>query len=129
LIPAGVSFRIELAMPQDAPAPQLTLKVARREDATVVECAGWLTTEFTAKFKSDVKALIPGAKRIMLDLAPLTFMDSSGIGAVVGLYVSAKTAGCELRTINMNKHVRELLKITHLLSVFGDTSPATVKLP
>lgn len=107
----------------------MTLKVAAGEDATVVECVGWLTGEFTAKFKSNVKGLIPGAKRIVLDLAPLTYMDSSGIGAVVGVYVSAKTAGRDLRVINMNKHVRELLKITHLLSVFEATSPAPMKLP
>jgi anti-sigma B factor antagonist len=116
-------------MSLDVPAPRLTLKVARHEDATVVECSGWLTAEFTAKFKNDVKGLIPGAKRLLLDLGPLTYMDSSGIGAVVGVYVSAKTAGCDLRVSNMNKHVRELLKITHLLSVFEATSPATVKSP
>jgi anti-sigma B factor antagonist len=115
--------------PGDIPAPQLTLNVQARDGATVVECAGWLTAEFTVKLKTDVKGLIPGAKRIVLDLAPLTYMDSSGIGALVSLYVSAKTAGCEFRVTNMNKHVQELLKITHLLSVFGATSPAPVKLP
>ena len=49
--------------------------------------SGWLTAEFTAKFKSEVKALVPGAKRLVLDLAPLTYMDSSGIGAVVGIFL------------------------------------------
>lgn len=116
-------------MPADPSAPQLNLRVETREGETVVVCSGWLTAEFTAKFKSDVKALLPGAKRIVLDLAPLTYMDSSGIGAVVGVYVSARTGGCAFRVINMNKHIRELLKMTHLLSVFEATSPTATKLP
>lgn len=105
------------------------MRVESRDGETVVLCSGWLTAEFTGKFKSDVKGLIPGAKRIVLDLAPLTHMDSSGIGAVVGAYVSARTAGCAFRVMNMNRHVRELLKMTHVLSLFEATSPAPTKLP
>lgn len=116
-------------MPADPAAPQLNLRVDAHEGETVVVCSGWLTAEFTGKFKSEVKGLIPGAKRIVLDLAPLTYMDSSGIGAVVGVYVSARTAGCAFRVMNMNKHVRELLKMTHLLAVFEATSPAPMRLP
>ncbi len=115
-------------MPADPSAPQLNLRVETLEGETVVVCSGWLTAEFTAKFKSDVKALLPGAKRIVLDLAPLTYMDSSGIGAVVGVYVSARTSGCAFRVVNMNKHIRELLKMTHLLGVFEATSPTPTNL-
>lgn len=116
-------------MPADPSPPQLNLRVEARGDETVVVCSGWLTAEFTAKFKSEVKALIPGAKRLVLDLALLTYMDSSGIGAVVGVYVSARTGGCAFRTVNMSKHVRELFKMTHLLTVFEATGPAPTKLP
>jgi anti-anti-sigma factor len=113
----------------DPPSPQLALRVDAREGETVVVCEGWLTAEFAPKFKAEIKSLIPGAKRIVLDLMPVTFMDSWGIGALVGVYVSARTAGCEIRVAGMSKHVRELLKLTHLLSVLGDTGPAPTKLP
>lgn len=116
-------------MPADPSPPQLNLRVETRGEETVVVCSGWLTVEFTPKFKSEVKSLLPGAKRLVLDLAPLTYMDSSGIGAVVGVYVSARTAGCTFRTVNMSKHVRELLRMTHLLTVFEATGPAPTKLP
>jgi anti-sigma B factor antagonist len=114
-------------MPADLSPPQLNLRVETRGDETVVVCSGWLTAEFTPKFKSEVKGLIPGSKRLVLDLAPLTYMDSSGIGAVVGVYVSARTAGCAFHTMNMSKHVRELFKMTHLLTVFEATGPAPTK--
>ena len=115
--------------PTDPPPPELTLRVDARDGATLVVCEGWLTADFAPKFKTEIKSLIPGAKRIVLDLTPVTLMDSWGIGALVGVYVSARAAGCEIRVAGMSKHVRELLKLTHLLSVLGDTGPAPTKLP
>jgi anti-sigma B factor antagonist len=111
------------ANPGDQPGSELKLRVITHRDATVVVCAGWLTRDITAQFKSNVKRLLPTAKRIVLDLGGITYMDSSGLGAVVSVYVSAKTHGSSLRVANLNQHVRRLLSITRLLSVLGDTSP------
>jgi anti-anti-sigma regulatory factor len=41
-----------------------------------------------------------------------------GLGTLVRLYVSSRSAGCSLELINLGKRVRELLGLTHLLSVF-----------
>jgi anti-anti-sigma factor len=54
----------------------------------------------------------------VLDLTDLTHMDSSGLGTVVRLYVSAKSAGCALELINLGARIRQLLGVTNLLSVF-----------
>ncbi len=61
------------------------------------------------------QALIPNAKRIVLDFGDF-YMDSSGLGAVVSVYVSAKTAGCDLQLVNLGGRVKELLGMTHVLS-------------
>jgi anti-anti-sigma factor len=45
-------------------------------------------------------------------------MDSSGLGAIIAVYVSAKNARCELQLINVSKKIRDLLGMTKLLSVF-----------
>jgi len=45
-------------------------------------------------------------------------MDSMGLGTLVGLYTSARAAGCELQLLNIGKRIRELLGLTNLLSVF-----------
>jgi anti-anti-sigma factor len=45
-------------------------------------------------------------------------MDSSGLGAIIAVYVSAKKASCELQLINLSKKIRDLLGMTKLLSVF-----------
>ena len=67
-----------------------------------------------------VHALLPESKCIVLDLTDVTYIDSMGIGTLVRLYVSAKSAGSRLQLINLGKQIRELLGITNLLAVFGD---------
>ena len=76
--------------PTDAPPPRLRLRVSAKEDATVVECSGRLTADVAAILKNEVRDLIPSSRRIVIDLTDLTHMDSSGLGVLVGLYVSAK---------------------------------------
>jgi anti-sigma B factor antagonist len=43
-----------------------------------------------------------------------------GLGTLVRLYVSAKSAGSCIELINLGKQIRELLGITNLITVFGD---------
>jgi len=97
---------------------RLYLKSYEEEGALVVECTGRLTLENTARLKTEVKGLIPKHKRIILDLEKLVFMDSSGLGTVVGLYVSARNSGSKIELCNMSKAIRELLGMSQLLSVF-----------
>ena len=108
--------------------PTLKLQTSVMEEATVVKCRGRLIAEVTPTFKIHVKDLIPGAKRVVLDFTEIEHMDSSGLGAVVSLYVSARTAGCQLGLINFNKRVRELLGMTHLLSALEVCGKYMVKM-
>jgi len=66
----------------------------------------------------EVSRLILDHKRIVLDLTDLHHMDSMGLGALIRLYVSTRSAGCDLELINLGKRIRQLLGITNLLSVF-----------
>jgi anti-anti-sigma factor len=104
--------------PAERPASGMNLRISTQEDATVVVCAGQLTAEVKEEFKAEISALIPKASRIVLDLSNVSYMDSSGLGTVVGLYVSARKAGVELQLINLSQRVRELLGMTNVLSVF-----------
>jgi anti-anti-sigma factor len=114
--------------PSNVPTSRLKLDVQTTEDATVVRLSGNLTRDGAATLKEKVQGLIPQAKRLVLDLSEVPYMDSSGLGAVVSVYISAKKAGCELQLINLSKRVRELLGLTHLLSVFETTGQYFVKM-
>ena len=56
----------------------------------------------------------------MIDFADLKYLDSLGLGALVGLKVSAINQGfCKLELVNLSPRVRELLSLTHLTELFS----------
>jgi anti-sigma B factor antagonist len=103
-----------------ASASPLTLDVEHSGDQAVVRCHGKLSAGVCEDLYAKVRLLIPDAKCIALDLTDLTYMDSMGLGTIVRLYVSAKSAGCKLQLINVGPRIRQLLGITNLLSVLTD---------
>lgn len=110
-------------------APGLTLRMFSRADATVVHCAGTLTSANSPLLKSHVKSLLPATKHVVLDLTDLSQMDSSGLGVIVGLYISAKNAGSMLELINLSARVRELFSLTNLLLLFEPCGRSGARLP
>jgi anti-anti-sigma factor len=105
------------------------MRTDAREDAIIIYCIGRLTSEHTDALKTHVRDKLPHTKRIVLDLNELIRMDSAGLGAIVGLYVSAKKEKCELLLINYNKSVRDLLGLTSLLSMFEDCARTGMRIP
>jgi anti-anti-sigma factor len=87
---------------------------------TVVICHGRVVSETAAQLKEVVKPLIPLGGRIVLDLSDVSYMDSSGLGALVGLKVSALREGyCRLELRNLSPRVKELLRLSNLTQLFS----------
>jgi anti-sigma B factor antagonist len=105
-------------MSDKATASLLTLDITRAGNAAVVRCHGKLVAGVNDILYVKVSQLFPDTKRVVLDLTYLTHTDSMGLGTLVRLYVSARSAGCNLELINLGKQIRQLLVTTHLLSVF-----------
>lgn len=105
-------------MSDKAVADVVTFNIERFSNAIVVRCHGKLVAGVNDIFYAKVSHLIPDTKRIVLDLTHLTRVDSMGLGTLVRLYVSARSAGCSLELINLGKQVQQLLGTTNLLSVF-----------
>ena len=105
-------------MPDNPAASPLTLDVKRAGNTIVVKCDGKLVAGVNDILYVKVSQLFPDTKRVVLDLTYLTHTDSMGLGTLVRLYVSARSAGCNLELINLGKQIRQLLVTTHLLSVF-----------
>lgn len=103
----------------DNKASTLSLQVTRAGTTVVVRCDGKLVYGVNDTLYAKVSQLIPGSKRIVLDLTNLTRVDSMGLGTLVRLYVSCRSAGCSLELVNLGQQVRQLLGATNLLSVFA----------
>lgn len=113
----------------DSKKAAFNLQISAREDEVIVRCVGRLTVEHAEILKDHVKSLIPHKKRIILDLNEITHMDSSGLGTLVSLYVSARKGNCDLLLVNYSKSVRHLLGLTNLLSVFEAAGRHGAKFP
>lgn len=88
-------------------------------EVTTVKCHGKLVSENAYQLKDAVKPLIPEGGRIVIDVGDLDYMDSSGLGTLIGLKVSAVHQGlCILELVNMRPRIMELLRITGLEKMF-----------
>jgi anti-sigma B factor antagonist len=105
-------------MPDGATASPLTFDIEVNGDVAKVRLHGKLVMGVSNLLHVRVKKLIPEHKRIVLDLSDLSHMDSSGLGTLVGLFVSARSAGCSLELINLSHGIQKVLSLTNLLSVF-----------
>jgi anti-anti-sigma factor len=124
---AGVLFMPQ--EPQPISASGFSMRTETRDGATLVFCAGRLTSEHSDTLKKHGRSLVPHAKRLVLDFAEIVRMDSSGLGALVGIYVSAKKANCEFLLINYNSSIKDLLGITNILSMFEDCARSGMRMP
>ena len=89
-------------------------------DITLVKCHGRLVSETAGDLKQLIKPMIPKCRRIVLALTDVNFVDSSGLGTLVGLKVSAGAAAyCSLQFINFSPLVKELLHTTKLSQLLG----------
>jgi len=75
--------------------------------------------EETEALRETVKRLLEaGHTRIVLNLAEVNYMDSSGLSALISSFTSARKQGGELKLLNLTKRIRDLLLITKLSTVF-----------
>ena len=96
------------------PTPTLTLATEKTPTEATVRCSGRITMENADQLRDTVRKLIAESKRLVLDLSDVTYLDSSGLGMIVGVYISAKKARCQLKLINLSPRVKEIFTLTRL---------------
>jgi anti-sigma B factor antagonist len=90
------------------------------EGVTIVDMNGRITLgEGSVILRDTVRGLLTeDRKNILLNLADVTYIDSSGIGELVSAYTNVKNQGGDLKLLNLTKKVHDLLQITKLYTVF-----------
>jgi anti-sigma B factor antagonist len=85
----------------------------------VVHLGGAIYFDEESRFlRVHVKDLLDESRQIVLDLGNVTRIDSSGLGTLVALFVSARKVGGDIKLANLGNHIREALRITRLVAVF-----------
>lgn len=118
----------KVPMPDNATVSRLRVSIQRATDVATVRCSGRLVSGVNGNLYDEVRQLFPDHRRIVLDFTELAHIDSSGIGTLVRLYVSAKSAGCILELINVGKPIRHLLGVTHLWAIFGSVGENKIRM-
>jgi anti-sigma B factor antagonist len=100
----------------------VALTIASREvdGVTVLDLSGRITLgEGSVQLRDAVRDLIgKGQKSILLNLADVNYIDSSGLGELVSAYTTARNQGASLKLLNLTKKVHDLLQLTKLYTVF-----------
>jgi anti-sigma B factor antagonist len=100
----------------------MSMKVSTRQvdGIVILDLSGRITLgEGSVTLRDSVRdVLAKGTKHILLNLAEITYIDSSGIGELVSAFTTVKNAGGELKLLNLTKKVHDLLQITKLYTVF-----------
>jgi anti-sigma B factor antagonist len=99
----------------------MDLKVETRESdgVVVVSCHGRiLFGEEASALRQELKRALSSSRRIVLNLAGVSYIDSGGLGTLVGVYSSARSAGADIKLSGLGQRLRDVLQVTKLVTVF-----------
>jgi len=97
---------------------EFNLQSERTTSGITVRGTGRITSTTCAIFENRLSQLVSRNKRIVLDLTNVDYIDSSGLGALVAVYMHARRAGCDLEIANPKSRIKDLFSRSGLGSVF-----------
>ena len=99
---------------------ELNIKERQADSVTVLDMQGRITIgEGSVALRNAIRKLLEeGKKNILLNLAGVGYVDSSGIGELVSSFTSVNKEGGKLKLLNLTQKIQDLLAITKLLTVF-----------
>jgi anti-sigma B factor antagonist len=100
----------------------VALRMTERDvsGVTVLDIEGRIVLgEESNSFREKVKSLLAaGKKKIILNLAQVSYIDSAGLGTLVATFHSARSQGATLKLTNLGSKFKEVLQVTKLMTVF-----------
>jgi anti-sigma B factor antagonist len=99
----------------------MTLRMETRveDDVIVLHCAGRLVYgDEAAAFSDRIKNLLFGTRQIVVNLSEIEYIDSGGLGTLVGLLATTRNRHGEIKLVNPNQRVIDLFRRTRLQAVF-----------
>ena len=100
----------------------MALRMTEREvnGVSILDLEGKIVLgEESNMLREKVKSLLEGGrKKVILNLGNVSFIDSTGLGMLVGVFTSAQSLNAKLKLLNLSPKPRDLMQVTKLLTVF-----------
>ena len=98
----------------------LTTKIRRTDDVSIVDLHGKITLgENTGILRDELRTLLAeGTKHILLNMADVSYVDSAGLGELVGAYTTATNQGGSVKLLHLQGKMKDLMQITKLHTIF-----------
>lgn len=99
----------------------MNLKIEKRQvdGVNVVMCEGRIMFGDEANALRDfLKQALTESPRMVLNLSGVTYIDSGGLGTLVGVYSTARKAGADIKLTGLGQRLHDVLQITKLATVF-----------
>ncbi len=98
----------------------LTAKVRRVGNVAIVDLSGKVTLgENTGILRDELRSLLSqGNKDIILNMAGVSYVDSAGLGELVGAYTTATNQGGAVKLLHLQGKMKDLMQITKLHTIF-----------
>lgn len=107
----------------------MSLKINLRETGNVVilDLDGRITLgETAASLRDTIRELLEsGQKNILLNMGEVSYIDSSGLGQLVGSFATVTSRGGQLKLLNLQRKLQELMQVTKLITVFDTHTSET----
>ena len=109
----------------------MTLKLDSRDvdGVTVVNCQGRIVFgEESSHLRDYLKQVLASSRKLILNFSGVSYIDSGGLGTLVGVYSSARSAGADIKLTGLGQRLRDVLQITKLVTVFEvyDNEPQAI---
>jgi anti-sigma B factor antagonist len=108
--------------PRQRRRPQVEIEIERRTEGgwDVLDVAGEVDLSTAPELRSRIEDLLDeGSRRVVVDLADVSFMDSSGLSVLVSGFKSMREAGGEMAVVCPNASIAKIFSITGLDRVFS----------
>lgn len=98
----------------------LTVKTRKVGNVTIVDLHGKITLgENTGILRDELRSLLAqGNKNIVLNMAGVSYVDSAGLGELVGAYTTATNQGGAVKLLHMQGKMKDLMQVTKLHTIF-----------
>jgi anti-sigma B factor antagonist len=106
----------------------LKLELEEKPEETIVHCIGRITAETAEFFQNQIRDnVMPVSRgrgiavtsRVAIDLSEVSFVDSTGLGALLAVWTAGQRRSIDVELVNLNPRVDKLVSLTKLDQVFS----------